>query len=170
MDDRGERRGRRFAILRHELPLHAARPSHWDLLLEHRGILLTWELPTLGFENLPATFEQLAIRRLADHRTAYLTYEGPVSNDRGSVNQVDSGDYRIADQGSAEWVEVEATGRLYHFKLRLLKGCFNDGLNNIKPDRAEFNYDLSASPIPFFAIGEVLEFACLGQVGDRPSP
>jgi len=124
-------------------------------MLEHRCILLTWELPTLAFANLPGTFEQLEVRRLADHRTAYLTYEGPVSNDRGSVNQVDSGDYWIADQASAEWLELEATGRLYHFKLRLPKECFSD----VKRYTAESKDDLAESPKRLSSGGEVLEFA-----------
>lgn len=30
--------------------------------------------------------------RIADHRNAYLTYEGPISGDRGSVRRIDAGD------------------------------------------------------------------------------
>ena len=34
---------------------------------------------------------------LADHRIVYLTYEGPVSGDRGHVTQWDRGDYSVVD-------------------------------------------------------------------------
>jgi hypothetical protein len=38
--------------------------------------------------------------RLSNHRKFYLDYEGPVSNDRGSVKQVLSGQYRKTDDQS----------------------------------------------------------------------
>ena len=76
MDDRRDQGGRQFVILRHELPPTSARGSHWDLMLENQGVLLTWELPNLPPGPLPASFEQLGIRRLPEHRIDYLEYEG----------------------------------------------------------------------------------------------
>ncbi len=77
-----------FVILRHTLPPHAARPSHWDLMLatDSDGPLWTWEL-----RDEPAVDTVQFAERLADHRRAYLTYEGPVSNDRGHVTRYDEG-------------------------------------------------------------------------------
>ncbi len=165
MDDRGEGSGRRFAILRHELPQNASRPSHWDLMLEHRGVLITWELPTLAFDKLPATFEQLQIRRLADHRIAYLTYEGPVSNDRGTVTQVDCGTYWVSERDSNAWLEVEATGRTYHIRMQLPK----DYLSNIKQDRKETEHHLTNSNELLSSGAQLLEFALRATGIDRLS-
>ena len=74
----------RFVILHHT---HAD-GEHWDLMLERDGVLLTWQLPAepAGAKSLP-----IRARRIADHRLAYLTYEGPISGDRGHVRRIDAG-------------------------------------------------------------------------------
>ena len=88
----------RFVLLYHECPPSLGKPSHWDLMLERDGALLTWNLPSLpaawggeagiGFAEITAT-------RIADHRLAYLDYEGPISGERGSVTRVDRGEYEV---------------------------------------------------------------------------
>lgn len=80
----------RFAILHHT----GHGREHWDLMLEHRGVLATWRLfrePT-GRDALP-----IRARRIGDHRRAYLEYEGPVSGDRGEVRRVDAGAVEIEE-------------------------------------------------------------------------
>ena len=130
MDDRRDQGGRQFVILRHELPSTSARGSHWDLMLENQGVLLTWELPNLPPGPLPASFEQLGIRRLPDHRIDYLEYEGPVSNDRGTVQRVDSGEYQLTSGELGELILVVARGRSYLIELLVSKAIFSrvDGL------------------------------------------
>ena len=64
----------RFVILRHELPDPRRRGVHWDFMLEHAGVLRTWALAEEPAPNKPISAEALA-----DHRLAYLNYEGPVS-------------------------------------------------------------------------------------------
>ena len=97
----------RFTVLRHDLPLHAQRECHWDLLLEppdnspdapHLAAnatlfysaagLLTFEVPMQPEEW---NNNQFAVKRLPDHRLVYLNYEGPISGDRGHVKRVQSG-------------------------------------------------------------------------------
>lgn len=71
------------------------------------NVLITWSLGIDPFDavdalatsspqphvlNTPAT-------RIADHRIDYLTYEGPVSNDRGWVRRV--------REGEAQWLAVK---------------------------------------------------------------
>jgi hypothetical protein len=79
----------RFVILRHELSPGLQRaPVHWDFMLQHGETLRTWALaeqPSAGVE-IPAD-------ALADHRVTYLDYEGPVSDNRGSVSRWDYGQY-----------------------------------------------------------------------------
>jgi hypothetical protein len=70
-------------------------------MLEEGDVLQTWSLAKLpqGWsavtesEPLPAiaTSNTVEAEQLADHRLAYLEYEGPVSGDRGSVRRLDAG-------------------------------------------------------------------------------
>ena len=66
---------------------------HFDLMIEYgasgnRG-LMTWRSPVW-----PITSET-QLESLGDHRVEYLTYEGPVSGNRGSVRRVASGTYNL---------------------------------------------------------------------------
>jgi hypothetical protein len=55
---------------------------------------------------------------LADHRLAYLTYEGPVSGGRGTVARWDAGDFEwLADE--SERIEVRLTGGRLRGRLKL---------------------------------------------------
>ena len=94
----------RFVILFHELPEGSDRASHWDFMLEHDGALSTWALP-----SDPDSADEQTCQRLADHRLAYLDYEGPVSGDRGCVVRWDHGSYETIQQDD-RGLEVELTG------------------------------------------------------------
>jgi hypothetical protein len=96
----------RFVLLRHECPPQYGKPSHWDLMLEDDGVLLTWRLLELPTPGGPAAFAT----RLDDHRIAYLDYEGPLSGDRGSVRRVDAGEFRWLEQTDRQLV-VSFAGR-----------------------------------------------------------
>ena len=85
----------RYVVLFHELPTTDARESHWDFMIERNGTLLTWAI-----DQRPKIGVVLMAERLADHRVAYLDYEGPISQNRGTVTQVDAGDF--------DWVEFQA--------------------------------------------------------------
>jgi len=66
-------------------------PEHYDLMLQipSQTMLLSWRI-TLPPEQwkVPAT---VAAARLPDHRPLYLTYEGPISKNRGHVQQIAAG-------------------------------------------------------------------------------
>lgn len=83
----------RFVILHHVLESG----EHWDLMLENDGVLLTWQLPAdpTATDALP-----MAAKRIADHRLAYLDYEGPVSQNRGTVHRIDRGETEILELSS----------------------------------------------------------------------
>jgi DNA polymerase Ligase (LigD) len=80
----------RYVVLRHELPAASGRGVHWDLMLESEGVLRTWAL-----DQEPAMAGVTTARQLADHRLAYLTYEGEISGERGSVTRWDAGEYSM---------------------------------------------------------------------------
>lgn len=78
----------RFVILEHD---HPAR--HWDFMLEANGVLWTWRLPE------PPRHGEMTAERIADHRLAYLDYEGPISGNRGSVQRWQCGTYELSQPG-----------------------------------------------------------------------
>ena len=89
----------RFVILTHDHP-----KLHWDLMVEWEGTLRTWRLlqePCLG--DIPA-------EQLADHRLAYLDYEGPVSRNRGDVRRHDSGTCIVGDL-SGSLIQIRFQGK-----------------------------------------------------------
>lgn len=78
----------RFVILTHDHPF-----LHWDFMLEQNDVLRTWRLL-----SEPTPKADIAAESLPDHRTHYLDYEGPVSNDRGHVTRWDHGTFQIVDE------------------------------------------------------------------------
>jgi len=76
----------RYVILRHE----NIDAPHFDLMFETvpGSLLSTWRSDIWPIDR------PTPLLRLGDHRRDYLTYEGPVSGDRGSVRQVESGEVK----------------------------------------------------------------------------
>ena len=78
---------RRTVQLRHELPDGT---SHVDWMIARdragREPLISFRLPRRIDELKPG--QRMAAERLADHRPAYLDYEGPVSDEGGSVRRL----------------------------------------------------------------------------------
>jgi hypothetical protein len=93
----------RFVILHHDSP----RGEHFDFMLEAGDVLKTWALP-----RAPAAGVDMDCEALADHRLAYLDYEGLISGDRGGVTRWDGGTYSLECQRSEEWAVTLASDRL----------------------------------------------------------
>jgi hypothetical protein len=79
-----------FAILHHTGVPH----PHFDLMFEsiEGAPLTTFRLPAW-----PLT-QPAAIEKLPDHRRDYLTYEGPLSNNRGTVKRIAAGTFHLQIQ------------------------------------------------------------------------
>lgn len=97
----------RFVVLCHEFPEGHARLKHWDLMFEWGSSLRTWAMA-----REPLSADEIEAEQLADHRLAYLDYEGPVSGDRGSVTRWDAGDFRLEVSSDHEFRAVVAGARL----------------------------------------------------------
>lgn len=107
----------RFVILRHTLPADASRDDHYDLMLEDNGELLTWALP-----RLPSSEPQTA-NELPPHRLAFLTYQGPVSQNRGNVSRVVHGDFTWLRRDSVDLcVQLESSQLTGQLNLRKKQG------------------------------------------------
>lgn len=98
----------RFVILEHDWPA-----LHWDLMLECGEMLRTWRLD----QPLPtdAAFEA---ESLPDHRRLYLDYEGPISENRGTVRRVEGGVYSLHTDTDVELV-VDLEGQTRRGRLHL---------------------------------------------------
>lgn len=105
----------RYVVLRHEMPPGQGRGLHWDLMLESGDVLRTWALP-----QEPGSGMQVEADALADHRPAYLDYEGPVSGNRGMVTRFDRGTYMIVRESELELV-ADMTGEKLRGRLRLVR-------------------------------------------------
>ncbi|MBI2825891.1 MAG: hypothetical protein HYX69_14495 [Planctomycetia bacterium] len=95
----------RFVVLRHELPPGNPRALHWDFMLEVEGTLRTWAL-----DREPADGLIVRAEPLADHRLAYLDYEGPISGGRGVVARWDRGTCHIV-RWEANEIRVDVAGQ-----------------------------------------------------------
>ena len=95
----------RFVVLDH----HGPKGDHWDLMLENGGTLTTWAIPP---QTRSGPFTCCAVP-LPDHRLAYLEYEGPISDNRGTVRQVDHGTYEARESGLFHLSGSRFTGELF---------------------------------------------------------
>jgi DNA polymerase Ligase (LigD) len=91
----------RYVILDHDHPV-----PHFDFMLEAGDVLRTWRLLAE-----PAPGRPIAAEALANHRTAYLDYEGPVSGGRGRVMRWDAGSFEWQSETDAELRVRLAGGR-----------------------------------------------------------
>lgn len=101
----------RFVVLRHVIDPQTARRdgsqsladrgTHFDLMLEENGKLLTWALAIWPLK----VEESTKALSLPPHRLAYLDYEGEISGGRGHVYRVASGSYHW-EPGTTEFPRV----------------------------------------------------------------
>lgn len=87
---------KRFVILNHQFDDNQTGTSHWDLMLELDGKLLTWQLAAFPelYTEVQQSFE-IPAQQINDHRIDYLELEGPVSGNRGTVRRECEGTYEI---------------------------------------------------------------------------
>jgi hypothetical protein len=98
----------RFVVLTHDHPF-----LHWDLMLEADAGLRTWRL-----HHPPDTPGDIPAESLPAHRSAYLDYEGPVSDNRGTVRRWDTGTFQLV-RDDAEATVVQLTGQRLRGELRI---------------------------------------------------
>ncbi|MBG6058377.1 bifunctional non-homologous end joining protein LigD [Cryobacterium sp. MP_M5] len=127
----GTAEGRSFVIQEHH-----ARNLHYDLRLEHDGVLAAWALPR-GVPTEP-TKNHLAVRT-EDHPLEYGTFEGDIP-----AGEYGAGTVRIWDSGSYElekWRDDEVIATLHGEPGGGLGGARRFALIHTKGhDRAENNW------------------------------
>lgn len=88
-------------ILYHETPDDAAVDSHLDFMLQANDELLTWRWDTIPQDN-----QVFVASRLANHRIEYLTLEGQLSGNRGTVTRIDQGTFEPVIEGSQQQFSI----------------------------------------------------------------
>jgi hypothetical protein len=106
----------RFVILRHAPPPGSPRAVHYDLMLEQDGHLRTW-----ACDALPQSDSTTLADQLPDHRVAYLTYEGEVSGNRGSVTRVAAGEYEFLEE-TPQFVRIRLSSDTISGLLTIARG------------------------------------------------
>ena len=121
-------------------------------MLEADGILRTWaltELPrdwanlapfvsdTLGSAMAVGITNTVDADQLADHRVAYLDFEGPLSGGRGAVRRLDAGSFTTIHETPTTWqltldggmlrgdikLERSAAAQLWRLTFRPVGSC-----------------------------------------------
>ena len=90
-------------MLRHEAgpDLDRTDQTHFDWMFQVDDALKTWATETIDRFDHPI---KLAARRLPNHRTAYLEFEGPLSRDRGVVTRICSGTFHMIKDSNDQWI------------------------------------------------------------------
>ena len=102
-----------FVILFHRTQESAERPDHWDLMIQDGDHLMTWAL-----EILPQPGCVIPAVRLADHRLAYLEYQGVLSGDRGEVTRWAKGkSFRLVEEGPGQVFQL--AGSDFDWRVRI---------------------------------------------------
>jgi hypothetical protein len=121
----------RFVLLYHDCPPGYARGSHWDLMLEHGQSLRTWAVQRLPREweiegaVAAGARDSVEAEQLADHRLAYLDYEGPLSGERGVVKRVDAGSYETVAESPDVW-QIALCGQRIRGQITLRRVASGD--------------------------------------------
>jgi hypothetical protein len=91
-------------------------------MLETQTALATWSLA-----QPPDAAPAIPARALPDHRLAYLEYEGPISDNRGSVTRWDRGSYQLR-QYDRDWVAAVVAGEKLIGEVTLRRSAEDPGL------------------------------------------
>lgn len=85
----------RFTLSYHFYSVRSEK-NHFDLFLEtgSDSLLIQFSLPAAGFRRAEKD-GRFEMKRGRDHRRKYLTYSGPIDNNRGRIRVLKTGLYRM---------------------------------------------------------------------------
>lgn len=109
-----------FVILRHETPDGG---HHCDVMLQRAPgeLLITFRTDAPLHEFIEgARAARFGLRRIGDHREAYLTFEGELSQGRGRVRRLAEGEAAFLGEG-ADLLEAQVSGGRGRGRLRLFR-------------------------------------------------
>jgi hypothetical protein len=110
----------RYVVLHHKnWPEHS---DHYDLMLQTRAGQSDDEPTLRTFSSGSDEFPAAMLRLNNDHRQAYLTYEGPLSENRGTVKRSDEGEltWLTPFNPHSKDLKISLAGKKLNGKYRLL--------------------------------------------------
>ena len=109
-------------------------PLHWDLMIQEKQALATWKV-----QKHPNTWpnQTITCQNISPHRSEYLHYEGPISNNRGQVH--------IVDSGTCENLKIDKNYWLIKLFGDKIKGIIE--LKKLKKDDWQLNFEGDISEI-----------------------
>jgi len=115
------------------IQLHDAQNLHYDLRLEHEGVLMSWAIP----KGLPHDkgVKRLAIRT-EDHPMKYLTFEGVIP--KGAYG---AGEMWVYTAGEIEWIEKSEK----KYKFRLVSKDYNRSFQLYRTRNEQWLVELTAN-------------------------
>ncbi len=120
--------------LKYSIQEHHASHLHWDLRLEHDGVLLSWAIPKSPAE---LTVKDKKVKRLAiqteDHPLDYWNFEGEIPEGNygaGKVKLWDKGTYKLIKKNSKE-IEIKISGKKLKGDFVLVKTNYGN-----KPEKS----------------------------------
>ena len=132
----------RFVLLHHDWP-----ESHWDFLVdldEKSERVPTWSLDAPLLDQ-PCHGKA---QKLADHRRIYFDYQGPVSGDRGTVQQIMAGTAEVVlqNQDVLEFILIESAVLKGTLWIKRLSDKTND-IHKTHRYGAELDWEYQWSPM-----------------------
>lgn len=112
---------------------HPGEADHYDLMIDEGKTLATWRISPESMARLLAGATAGAAR-IANHRREYLTFEGPISCDRGMV--------KIMDTGECELIGDDGGVFVYWFEGKKIRGQLE-----IEPLRGD-RWEITLTPGP----------------------
>ncbi|MBN2511898.1 MAG: hypothetical protein JXB18_03060 [Sedimentisphaerales bacterium] len=106
-----------FVIQQHTTP----EGCHWDLMLQMGDVLWTWRMAVSPEQINTAC---LTIERIFDHPLRFLSYEGPVQNNTGTVKIADQGLFHLMSE-STDQLCVDLQGSILQGKFTLTRQSAN---------------------------------------------
>ena len=97
---------------------HDARNLHWDLRLEHKGVLLSWALPR-GIPQLPDRAANRLAVRTEDHPLEYINFHGRIPE-----GEYGAGEMTIWDSGTYEAQKLRGDEVIASFAGERLRGRY----------------------------------------------
>ena len=97
---------------------HNARNLHWDLRLEHEGVLLSWALPR-GIPQLPDRAANRLAVHTEDHPLEYIDFHGEIPQ-----GEYGAGEMTIWDSGTYEAEKLRRDEVIASFEGERLRGRY----------------------------------------------
>ena len=124
---------------------HHSEEDHYDFMVEPvdtTELLFTWrikksDMPLLQSGSIITAF------KIQDHRKKYLSYEGPISCDRGRVEIFDSGKYETV-QWEKDAIHITLIGKVLQGKIKLHKETSHH--SEEKPESWEMRFQIKSPP------------------------